>query len=1444
MPPKKKRVVESSSDEEDMKSKTAAPSVEESDSEEELPTKKKVAAKSKAAAKKQSPKKKVVEQSSDEESDDQREVVKSSESEEDEEETKPPPKKTAKTAAVKKTKPTKQSKKPVKKSAASQKKTPSPVLEEEEEEEELPKSSGRSAKTSTARKEEESEEEEEKSSQKEKVKSTQVKITYEEDFMLESTPKTAPSVSQAQSDPDKPKSRLMIPRMVLENFKSYAGVQDIGPFHKCFSSVVGPNGSGKSNVIDAMLFVFGKRAKQLRHNKVSELIHRSEKHPNLSYCKVSVHFQMIIDKDGDEYDIVPGSEFVVTRTGFDNNSSKYHINDKAAKWEEVSLLLRSNGIDLDHNRFLILQGEVEQIAMMKPKAQTPHDEGMLEYLEDIIGTSKYVPLIQEQESHLETAEGERNERLSRLKHAEKEVEGLESSKIEAEEFLKREREVIDKKFVLYQLRRQTAEEETAKVVSERNAVQAKLDAEKEKASKGMEELEEIEKQMKKARAQYEKVQKEMLDAKAEFAVYERKDIKYREEIKHLKGREKKITDTIAAENKKINEKTHGLQRNRDDIERFEAEKVKLTKESEKASKALDAIYASLQSETAEFQRELEERQTELAPYSTKYNEISAEFNLKKAELDLLVEKASAGKKKLENVQAKISDLEASGPKREAELKEIKETVKQNKVELPKAIKELEQVVAQEKVLTEETRDLRGRLEENRRLTQESSKNNRLVNSVMEASRSGKLKGVHGRLGDLGTISSRYDVAISTCCPGLNNIVVEKTEDGEKCLEFLRQNNLGVATFLILDKMERLSRKARDPFSCPDESERIFDLVKPKDDSYINVFYHALGDTLVCQGIDVATKIGYGRGSDKKRHRVVTLEGQLIELSGAMSGGGNQVMSGGMKASLSTGMSEKDLKKLEAQYEDKAAELSRLRVRRQELDQRIDELRVNINRMETDIHKIQMDVQSYGTRIKELEDQLPGLKDEAKVDPEADKEIKGKQKKLDAMSLEVEKCRKSMRKIEEKAEAIQEEIMNVGGVRLQAQKAKADGLSEQIDLLDSNTIKANVQIKAMEKAIKNAEQSLENLEGEKLRVGEELERVRGESKEAEGEAEKVVEAYKRIETVMEKKTEEMKDMRDQVEEKRKGVDKFRALEVDLTVQIDNLDKVVKKAQGESQRQTQKMSELVKQKERTKIDEEDEDEPMPVLDDEQLEKYDEEEIEGEIAKMEESLSKMKPNMNAIREYRKKEKEYRDKTKELEEASLRRDQVRRAYDALRKKRLDEFMAGYGEVTRRLKEMYQMITLGGDAELELVDSCDPFSEGILFSVRPPKKSWKNISNLSGGEKTLSSLALVFALHHYRPTPLYVMDEIDAALDFKNVSIVAHYIKERTKDAQFIIISLRNYMFELANHLVGIYKTNNCTKSVTIDPNGFGGVKLVEPSGEVLDSTPKTSKEREAVTA
>eukprot|EP00954_Amorphochlora_amoebiformis_P027962 1389084-Amorphochlora_amoeboformis.AAC.1 len=205
------------------------------------------------------------------------------------------------------------------------------------------------------------------------------------------------------ADPTEP--RLMIKKIVMENFKSYYGEKTIGPFHKvslqkmtitselirivdvvqCFSAIVGPNGSGKSNVIDSMLFVFGKRASKIRLKKISELIHKSKDHRPLE-CRVSVHFHEIVDipGDSDNFTAIPGSEFVVTRTANKENKSKYYVNRKSSSFTAVTTLLKKKKVDLTNNRFLILQGEVEQISMMKPKALTEHETGLLEYLEEIV----------------------------------------------------------------------------------------------------------------------------------------------------------------------------------------------------------------------------------------------------------------------------------------------------------------------------------------------------------------------------------------------------------------------------------------------------------------------------------------------------------------------------------------------------------------------------------------------------------------------------------------------------------------------------------------------------------------------------------------------------------------------------------------------------------------------------------------------------------------------------------------------------------------------------------------------------------------------------------------------------------------------------------------------------------------------------------------------------
>ncbi len=185
-----------------------------------------------------------------------------------------------------------------------------------------------------------------------------------------------------------------------------------------------------------------------------------------------------------------------------------------------------------------------------------------------------------------------------------------------------------------------------------------------------------------------------------------------------------------------------------------------------------------------------------------------------------------------------------------------------------------------------------------------------------------------------------------------------------------------------------------------------------------------------------------------------------------------------------------------------------------------------------------------------------------------------------------------------------------------------------------------------------------------------------------------------------------------------------------------------------------------------------------------------------------------------YKNKLNDFKEKEARLKDVEQTLSAMKEEHTNLKKKRHDEFMHGFNIISQKLKEMYRLITNGGDAELEALDALDPFSEGIQFHVRPLKKSWKQMSKLSGGEKTISSLSLIFALHHYKPSPLYCMDEIDAALDYKNVAIVGDYIKKRARNSQFLIISLRNNMFELAEKLVGIYKTFDITKTVTINPN------------------------------
>jgi len=255
----------------------------------------------------------------------------------------------------------------------------------------------------------------------------------------------------AREENVEPKKRLVITHLVMNNFKSYAGERMVGPFHPSFTSVVGPNGSGKSNVIDSLLFVFGFRASKMRQGKLSALIHNSEAFPNLDFCEVQVFFQEVLDLPDGKYEIIPESQLTISRRALKNNTNKYYINGSTSDYTKVTSLLRSRGVDLDHKRFLILQGEVESIAQMKAKAQNDNDEGLLEYLEDIIGTSKYKQPIEESVKEVEELNDVCVEKSSRVQHVEKERNSLEAKKEAALDFIRTDNELAIEQSQLFQL---------------------------------------------------------------------------------------------------------------------------------------------------------------------------------------------------------------------------------------------------------------------------------------------------------------------------------------------------------------------------------------------------------------------------------------------------------------------------------------------------------------------------------------------------------------------------------------------------------------------------------------------------------------------------------------------------------------------------------------------------------------------------------------------------------------------------------------------------------------------------------------------------------------------------------------------------------------------------------------------------------------------------------
>ena len=736
---------------------------------------------------------------------------------------------------------------------------------------------------------------------------------------------------------------------------------------------------------------------------------------------------------------------------------------------------------MDHKRFLILQGEVESIAQMKPKAANEHDDGLLEYLEDIIGTSKYKTPIEESVTKVETLNEVCVEKNARVQHVEKEKNSLEEKKNKALAYIKDENELAYKQSALYQVYTDECNDNIRVTDEAISQMQSQLDAEVEKHRGNEDGISSLEKMYKSGVKDYDNLEKATQTVIKEMARFDKEKVKLEEKKKFLIGKQKKVEKTLHSSRLADSEAANLIQKHSDDIERNTNEIVSLEKNTNIEEKELGSIRESLKGKTQAFSDQIALKQKSLEPWNEKINEKQSAVAVAQSELDILRERSSAGAVALKDGQAKIEAIEEGRRVKTAQLDEIKAQKSQLEKETKKLQQELTNHAQKEPEMRAQLSGARQKADEAKASLSNSQSQGNVLNGLMRLKESGRIEGFHGRLGNLGTIDQKYDVAISTACPSLENLVVDSVEVGQQCIDYLRKNNLGRANIILLD---RLARRDMSQLNTPEDVPRLFDLVKAKDEKFLPAFFSVLQNTLVAKNLEQANRIAYGA----RRWRVVTLDGQLIDVSGTMSGGGTRVARGGMSSKLVQETTKEQVSKLDVDRDTLEQRFQSFQRIQRELESNLKELIGQIPVLETQIQKIGLEIDSSSRNLADAQRRMTELAAQQQPYKSNDTRITQLEKQISQLEKEIAKLHTQTAGLEEEIKKLQDKIMEVGGVRLRGQKAKVDGLKEQISTLTEEISNAEVAKSKNEKDKVKHEKAYSQAEQELATAAEELEQL--------------------------------------------------------------------------------------------------------------------------------------------------------------------------------------------------------------------------------------------------------------------------------------------------------------------------------------------------------------------
>ena len=1164
---------------------------------------------------------------------------------------------------------------------------------------------------------------------------------------------------------------MYLKNIEIHGFKSFAN-KIVFKFHNGITGIVGPNGSGKSNVADAVRWVLGEqRIKQLRGASMQDVIFSgTEMRKPLGYAYVAITLDNSDHQLAIDYD-----EVTVARRIYRSGESEYLLNGTPCRLKDVNELFYDTGIGKE-GYSIIGQGQIDKILSGKPEERR-------ELFDEAAGIVKFKKRKMAAQKKLEDEKQNLVRVNDILSELEKQIGPLEKQSEKAKIYLKKREELkmVDvNMFLLENIR-----------------LQEQLKSSQEKYQIASDDLEETSKKYEEIREEYERIQEEMevLDQTIESERATLTDTsvmrgKLEGEINVLKEQIKSAKNNEEHFIKRQNSIQKEMDRKLLDKEEILKDKDVIDKqvaEIEESRNAAKEKLLSVQKQIEELNNQIEagkntiiEALNSRATIKSKlgrYDTMTEQINIRKAELT-----------------SRILRIKSDEAQQEAAIKALEEEFEQINAEIRKLNESQESKEEQLALIREELAGKDQKLRDTQvNYHQEKSKLDTLTNlteryegyggsvkKVME--RKEQEKGIIGVVADIIKVDKKYETAIETALGGnIQNIVTDNEDTAKKMIRYLKETKAGRATFLPLTSITH-PQEFKNPESLSEEGVLgMADKLVHIDKKYQNVAKAMLGRIVVVDNVDHAVKIAkkYDYGI-----RMVTLEGELLVPGGAISGGAFKNNSNLLGRRREMEELEEKVKKYLKEIDALLSEIEEIKQKRNQIRLSIEEDKAALQRKFIEQNTARLNVIKAEERRNEASEGSMELKNE-------ERDIENQIQDIQIQKQEIQKELSESEELEKNVDSQIKEFTNELEERREEESAQSALVAEW-----------DVEVEKMFQQQNFHQQNVERIDGEIDRLKEELDEVVDGLKTNEedvvrkraniDELEKTIAASHTTQGDTELKLKDDIAHREELSAKQKN---FFADRESLAEKMTGLDKEVYRLNSQRERIQENLESQINYMW---------DEYEITLSDaasmRNPEMNDLPSMKKESSSLKDQIKKLGDvNVNAIEDYKNLMERYtflKGQHDDLVEAEKTLEGIIVELDSAMRK---QFHEKFAEISREFDKVFKELFGGGKGTLELMEDEDILEAGIRIIAQPPGKKLQNMMQLSGGEKALTAIALLFAIQNLKPSPFCLLDEIEAALDENNVTRFAKYLHKLTKNTQFIVITHRRGTMEKADRLYGI---------------------------------------------